>query len=62
MMFGLQFQSLQEVFWMNGHGPYVWSAWGIALIAMAFLVCSPLLKRRAFLKNLRRRQSVHSTF
>lgn len=61
-MFGFQFQSLQEVFWMNGHGPYVWSAWGIALIAMVFLVCSPLLKRRTFLKNLRRRQPASSTF
>ncbi len=52
MMVSYQFESLQQLFWMNGHGPYVWSAYGICLLAMGFLIVSPLIRRRHFLRNL----------
>lgn len=51
-MIKYQFESLQQLFWMNGHGPYVWAAYGIALVAMLFLVWSPIIRRRSFLKNM----------
>ncbi len=48
-----QFDSLRQLFWMDGHGPYVWGCYAIALGAILFLVLSPLLKRRRFLRQLR---------
>jgi len=48
-----QFDSLHQLFWMDGHGPYVWGCYAIALVAILFLVLSPILKRRRFLRQLR---------
>lgn len=41
---------------MGGHGPYVWSAYGISLLVMAWLVFAPLRRQRALLVELRERQ------
>jgi heme exporter protein D len=65
-MFEWQFSSLNELFWMNGHGPYVWGSYALALLALVFLVWSPLAQRRQLLGQLRqsvqreRRQSQQS--
>jgi heme exporter protein D len=56
MIFSLQFESLQELFWMNGHGPYVWSAYGIVLVALIYLVWSPLARRKQFVRAMRAAQ------
>lgn len=55
-MITLQFHSLQELFWMNGHGPYVWGAYGIGLVALVYLVVSPLARRRRFFREIRAAQ------
>jgi heme exporter protein D len=48
-----QFDSLRQLLWMEGHGPYVWGCYAIALIAILFLVLSPILRRRHLLQQLR---------
>lgn len=57
-MTGLQFHSLHELFWMNSygstpHGPYVWGAYAIALIAVIYLIWSPLARRKRFFRDMR---------
>ncbi len=39
---------------MGGHGPYVWSAYGIALAVLVGLVAQPLRRCRATLEAVRR--------
>jgi heme exporter protein D len=45
---------------MNGHGPFVWSAYAIAAVTLIALVWAPLQKQRRFFAeqraNERRRQ------
>ncbi|MBK6961426.1 MAG: heme exporter protein CcmD [Gammaproteobacteria bacterium] len=38
---------------MGGHGPYVWSAYGVALVVLVWLVVQPLRRRAAILKSVR---------
>ena len=52
-MASFQFDSLHQLFWMDGHGPYVWGCYAIALVAILFLVCSPIVRRRQFLREMR---------
>lgn len=39
---------------MGGHGPYVWSAYGVALVVLVWLVAQPLRRHAAILKSVRR--------
>ena len=39
---------------MDGHGIYVWSALIITLLVMVWLIVSPLVSRRALLKEVAR--------
>jgi len=56
----MQFDSLAAVWSMNGHGPFVWSAYAIAAVTLLALVWAPLHKQRRFFAeqrdNERRRQ------
>jgi heme exporter protein D len=49
-----QFHSVAEFLAMGGHGPYVWSAYGIALAVLVGLVAQPLRRCRATLEAVRR--------
>lgn len=60
-MIDLQFSTLQEFFWMNGHGPYVWGAYALGLAAVVFLVWSPLARRRRFVRLTRAAQRRQTT-
>lgn len=40
---------------MGGHGPFVWTAYGISLLALVCICVSPLLRMRGVLRRLRRR-------
>lgn len=40
---------------MGGHGPFVWTAYGISLIALVCICVLPLLRMRGVLRRLRRR-------
>ena len=38
---------------MGGHGPYVWSAYGVAALVLVWLVVAPLRRCAALLGSVR---------
>lgn len=48
--------SLPEFFAMDGHGPYVWSAYAITFAVLALNVAQPWLARRRLVNAEARRQ------
>lgn len=44
----LQFDSIADLWAMNGHGVYVWLAYAITLVVLIYLVVSPVMQRRQF--------------
>jgi heme exporter protein D len=46
-----QFESLDAFLTMGGHGPFVWASYVLVYIIIIFLTLSPLLSKRAFLKQ-----------
>ncbi len=50
------FSSFAAFVHMGGHGAFVWSAYGIALTVMIWLVASPWRRHRHLLQELRRRR------
>lgn len=40
---------------MGGHGPYVWSAWGVTLLLMVVLAWHARYERRQLIDGLKRR-------
>lgn len=51
-----QFHSLADFWAMNGHGPYVWSAYLVTVAVLGFLVVSPFLQQRHFFRQQRKLQ------
>lgn len=51
-----QFDSFAEFMAMNGHGPFVWAAYGITFVVLGWLLISPLLQRRQFMRQQERQQ------
>lgn len=49
----MQFDSLAALWAMEGHGPYVWSAFGLTALVMMALVLLPLAGHRQFLRSQR---------
>lgn len=47
------FESFAELLAMDGHGPYVWSAYAITLATLIVLVMQPLAAKRRQLRELR---------
>lgn len=45
----------QEFWAMGGYALYVWSAWGITLITMVWLMVSTLYKKKALTESLKRK-------
>lgn len=45
-----QFDSFASFMTMNGHGPYVWAAYGISFAVLLYLLVSPILQRRQFVR------------
>jgi heme exporter protein D len=52
----MYFDSLQAALAMDGHGAYVWSAYGITVVVLAIIFLRPLLARRRLLRELRLEQ------
>jgi heme exporter protein D len=44
--------TLQEFFYMGGHGYYVWPSYGIAMIVLLFNVIRPLQQLRQLKREL----------
>ncbi|MGB3611271.1 MAG: heme exporter protein CcmD [Cellvibrio sp.] len=53
-----QFDSFASFIAMNGHGPFVWAAYGITFAVLAYLLASPLLQRRRFVREQARQQRI----
>ena len=49
----MQFDSLTALWQMGGHGPFVWSAYALALIIMLAIVILPLQRSRRIVAELR---------
>lgn len=46
-----QFDSLNAFLIMNGHGVYVWACYVITFSVLTYLVVSPMLAKKSFLKQ-----------
>jgi heme exporter protein D len=53
-----QFDSFADFLAMNGHGPYVWASFVITFVVLIFLLVSPLLQRKAFIKQQQKLQKL----
>jgi heme exporter protein D len=57
-MMKFQFESIADFIAMNGHGPYVWASYAITFAVLFFLVISPLLQKKAFVKQQQKQQKL----
>lgn len=59
----MYFSSLTDLIYMDGHGLYVWSVYGVAALILGVLALAPVLSRRRFIRDeaqrLRRGQTEH---
>jgi heme exporter protein D len=51
----MYFSSLSDLFYMDGHGTYVWAVYAVAVVIIAVLAVSPLQRRRRFVREETRR-------
>jgi len=51
----MYFEDLAQLWHMDGHGPYVWTAYAIVLVVLVGLVRAPLVRRRRVLERVRSR-------
>ena len=49
----MYFESFSALLTMDGHGPYVWTAYAVTFTVLIGLVISPLLKKRRFIQQQR---------
>ncbi|MCK7597505.1 heme exporter protein CcmD [Microbulbifer sp. CAU 1566] len=56
-----QFDGLASFLAMNGHGPYVWASYGVAILVLGTLAVAPLLRQRKmrqeFARQLRQEEA-----
>jgi heme exporter protein D len=60
----MYFDSLEALLAMDGHGPYVWAAYGITLAVLALVLRAPGRRRRRLLREVRgelRRDANHAS-
>lgn len=53
-----QFESIADFIAMNGHGSYVWASYAITFAVLVFLLVSPLLQKKAFVKQQIKQQKL----
>ncbi len=53
-----QFDSLAAFMHMDGHGPFVWTAYGIVYGILIFLTLSPLIQKKNLLKQQKKWQAL----
>lgn len=59
----MYFESFKAALVMDGHGVFVWTAYGIAVIAISLILILPKLKERKILRQIAgeiRRQQAHA--
>lgn len=57
-MMKFQFESIADFIAMNGHGPYVWASYAITFAVLVFLLVSPVLQKKAFVKQQQKQQKL----
>jgi heme exporter protein D len=57
-MMKFRFESFADFIAMNGHGPYVWSAYAITFAVLIFLLVSPVMQKKAFIKQQQKQQKL----
>lgn len=55
-----QFESLAALLFMDGHGPYVWSAYGISAVILLYLVIAPVRRQRKLIAEQKNRAANES--
>lgn len=50
----MSFESLQEFIAMGGHGPFVWTSYGVAALVIFYNIVQPIIRRKDVLKRLNR--------
>jgi len=53
----MQFDSFSDAMTMGGHGPYVWSAYAIALVVVMVILLRPISATRRLQSEIRRASS-----
>ena len=59
----MYFENFAALIVMEGHGPYVWSAYAITTVVLVSLIINPMLKKRRFIIQQRmqhRRESMRA--
>lgn len=51
----MYFESFAQLWSMDGHGAYVWSAYAIVWLVLTVLLRAPLVRRRQVLNRVRAR-------
>lgn len=49
----MYFETLADAVTMGGHGPYVWSAYGITFAVIGGLLAAPIRRGRALRRQIR---------
>jgi len=49
----MQFENFAALWEMQGHGPYVWGAYAIAVVVLVGVVWAPLARQRRFIAEQR---------
>jgi len=49
----MYFESFQAALTMDGHGTYVWTAYGVTRLVLTLLLVGPVQKQRRLLRELR---------
>lgn len=56
-----QFESIADFIAMNGHGPFVWASYAITFAVLIYLLVSPLLQKKTFIKQQQKLQKLAQT-
>ena len=51
----MAFKSFSEFVAMAGHGPYIWTAYGVTLVLILYILAAPVLRQRRFVREERQR-------
>ena len=54
----MYFASFSDLLSMDGHGPYVWSAYAIVAVVLLIMVRGPLARHRRTIERIRHRRVV----
>ena len=52
----MAFKSFAEFLAMGGHAPYIWTAYGVTLVLILYILAAPVLRQRQFVRAERQRQ------